>query len=214
MARHAACHSPSIMKAPEDAARERSSARAAEPSQLEPAPRVLLIVDMMNPLRFDGAADLARPALRAATAIAALKRRCAAAGVPTVYVNDHVGRWQSDFAAVVAHCHALGGESAQLAQRLAPGPDDLTLLKPRHSAFYGTPLALLLDQMAARELVLTGVATDLCVMFTAMDAYERGFRLAIPADCTAAESASRKRTALAWMERALQARIAAPAAVR
>lgn len=198
---------PPVMKAPEEAARARTSARAAEHAQLEPAPRVLLVVDMLNPLQFDGAAALARPAVRAAGVIAALKRHLAADGVPAVYVNDNWGRWHADFAAIVAQCRACGGSAATLARRLAPGPHDLTLLKPRHSAFYGTPLALLLQQMGTRELVLTGVATDLCLMFTAMDAFERGFQLWIPSDCTAAESSARKRAALDWMGRALQARI-------
>lgn len=182
----------------------------AEPGvegELPRAPRVLLIVDMLNPLRFDGADALARPAVRAATAIALLKRRLHQQGVPALYANDNVGLWRADFDAVVARCRSCRGEAAALARRLAPLPHDLTLLKPRHSAFHATPLALLLEKMGTREVVLTGVATDLCLMFTAMDAYERGYRLWVPADCTAAESPLRKRAALQWMARALQADI-------
>lgn len=192
---------------PAAAARERASRRAGADSRLDPAPRVLLIVDMLNPLQFEGADALARPAVRAATAIAALKRRLAAEGVPAVYVNDNVSAWRSDFEAVVEHCRSCRGSAAALARRLAPAQTDLTLLKPRHSAFYGTPLALLLDRMGTRELVLTGVAADLCLMFTAMDAFERGYRMWIPSDCTAAETSPRKRAALEWMARALNARI-------
>lgn len=176
--------------------------------ELPRANRVLLIVDMLNPLHFDGADALARPAVRAATAIALLKRQLHQEDVPALYANDNLGLWRADFDAVVARCRNCRGEAAALARRLAPLPHDLTLLKPRHSAFYATPLALLLEKMGTRELVLTGVATDLCLMFTAMDAYERGYRLWVPSDCTAAESPLRKRAALQWMARALNADIA------
>lgn len=183
----------------------------AEPGaegELPRAHRVLLIVDMLNPLHFDGADALARPAVRAATAIALLKRQLHQEDVPALYANDNLGLWRADFDAVVARCRNCRGDAAALARRLAPLPHDLTLLKPRHSAFYATPLALLLEKMGTRELVLTGVATDLCLMFTAMDAYERGYRLWVPSDCTAAESPLRKRAALQWMARALNADIA------
>lgn len=185
-----------------------AAAEAAASAGLPCAPRVLLIVDMLNPLRFDGAAALAKPALRAATVIAQLKRRLAQQGVPALYANDQSGPWRADFDAVVARCRASGGTAAAMARRLAPGPQDLTLLKPRHSAFYATPLSLLLEQMGTRELVLTGVSADLCLMFTAMDAYERGYRLWIPADCTATESPQRTDTALQWMVRSLGVDIA------
>jgi nicotinamidase-related amidase len=184
-----------------------SVAHPGAEGELPRAERALLIVDMLNPLHFDGADALARPAVRAATAIALLKRRLHQQGVPAQYVNDNLGLWRADFEAVVTRCRHCRGEAAALARRLAPLPHDLTLLKPRHSAFHATPLALLLEKMGTRELVLTGVATDLCLMFSAMDAYERGYRLWVPADCTAAESPLRKRAALQWMARALQADI-------
>lgn len=174
---------------------------------LPPARTVLLLVDFINPLRFEGADDLAEPALQAAAATAALKDDAARRGVPAIYVNDNFGMWKSDFRELLKHCRRLGGGAATLARRLAPGPDDYTVLKPRHSAFHATPLALLLAAMGARRLVVTGLATDLCIQFTAMDAFLRGFRLWVPEDCTAAESPARKRAALSWMGRALRCHV-------
>jgi nicotinamidase-related amidase len=175
------------------------------------ARRVLLVVDFINPLDFDGAQDLAAQAVVAATATAALKQQLSAQGVPVVYVNDNFGRWRSDFRGLVAHCRRMRGPAGALVRRLAPAPGDLTVLKPRHSAFHQTPLDLLLTQMGVRELVITGVATDLCVQFSAMDAFVRGYRLWVPQDCTAAESAARKQAALDWMARALRCRTTAAA---
>lgn len=168
---------------------------------------VLLLIDVINPLRFDGAKALAAPALEAAEAIAALKRRLRAQGVPAVYVNDNFGRWTSDFRELVGYCRGLGGAAGRLARRLAPARGDLTVLKPRHSAFHATPLALLLGAVGAKRVVMTGLATDLCVQISATEAFQCGFELWVPADCTAAESPERKQAALDWMARALKCHI-------
>lgn len=175
-------------------------------AQVPRAETVLLLIDLINPLRFDGAENLAAPAVEAAVATAALKRELRGRGVPAVYVNDNFGDWTSDFRGLVAHCGRLKGAAASLVRQLAPEPGDLTVLKPRHSAFHATPLALLLGAIGARRLVLTGLATDLCVQISAMDAFQSGFELWVPADCTAAESPERKLAALAWMARALKCR--------
>lgn len=79
------------------------------------------------------------------------------------------------------------------------------MLKPRHSAFYGTPLDFLLDEIGARRLVLAGLTADSCVMFTAHDAYLRDYALWIPRDCVAAPQARHARAALEHMARVLKA---------
>jgi nicotinamidase-related amidase len=86
------------------------------------------------------------------------------------------------------------------------------LLKPRHSAFLGTPLELLLSQMQVRRLIIVGLAADICIQLTAMDAHLRGYRMWIPADCTAAESPAAKQAALDYMQRILRADIRPSAA--
>ena len=163
----------------------------------------LLLVDFINPLEFPAARRLARPALAAARATAALKARLREAGVQAVYANDNYGGWQSNFQSVFARCEAAGGVPAEMARLLAPGPDDITVLKPRHSAFFATPLQLLLEQLKAERLVLAGLATDLCVLFSALDAHVRGYQLWVPRDCVAAESPRRQRDALRYMETVL-----------
>jgi nicotinamidase-related amidase len=64
----------------------------------------LLLIDVINDLEFDGGEALRTQALPVAAHIAALKRRAKQAGIPAVYVNDNFGRWQSDFAKLLAHC--------------------------------------------------------------------------------------------------------------
>jgi nicotinamidase-related amidase len=192
-------------------ARPRSRIGAA-PDALTRSATVLLLVDFINPLQFDGAEDIAAAALAAAKMTLRLKRRLAARGVPAIYANDNYGLWRSDFREVLARCRALGGAAGEMARLLAPGPRDLTILKPRHSAFYATPLELLLGQIRAKRLVLAGLAADICVQVTASDAFLRGYNVWAPADCTAAESAPRRDAALDWMRRTLDCDTRAAAA--
>jgi nicotinamidase-related amidase len=166
---------------------------------------VLLLVDFINPLAFPGAGKLAPQALAAARATQRLKERLARDGVPTIYANDNYGVWRSDFRDILDHCAAQPGATGGMAQCLAPQADDLVLLKPRHSAFFATPLDLVLSQMHAHTLVLAGLSADICVQITAMDATLRGYKLWVPSDCTAAESEPQKKAALAYMSRVLKA---------
>lgn len=160
---------------------------------------VLLIVDMVNPMRFPGASRLVEASLPAAQACARLKKRLVRQGCTVVYANDNYGRWRSDFSQLLQSCQALAGARGEIAQLLAPEEDDLILLKPLHSAFHCTPLEPLLKQMHTHELVVVGVATDMCVQLTAMDAYMRGFKVWVPSNCTAAQSEARKQMALRQM---------------
>ena len=163
----------------------------------------LLLIDFMNPLEFDGGARLAPAAVRAAARTAALKRRLARA--PVIYCNDNFGHWGSDFEALIEYCRARGGAPARMAELLAPAPRDRSILKPRHSAFFGTPLEFLLDELGVRRLVLTGLVADNCIMFTAHDAYLRKYALRVPSDCVASERGGYCRDALQYMARVMKA---------
>jgi nicotinamidase-related amidase len=165
----------------------------------------LLLIDFMNPLDFDGAKSLAPYALKAASHASLLAKRTRERGEPVIYANDNFGRWESDFKAVVADCERRGGTSAAMAKLLAPAPGDRSILKPRHSAFFGTPLDFLLDELQVSRLVLCGIAADSCVMFTAHDAYLRQYALWIPGDCVASEKDAWRRDALAYMARVMKA---------
>lgn len=173
--------------------------------ELAPSKTVLLLVDFINPLRFDGAEAIAPFAVEAARQTARLRRRLSAEGVRSIYANDNYGEWTSDFKALVKHCKALRGPAGQMTRAMLPKADDFALLKPRHSAFYATPLDILLGQLKCKRLIVTGVAADSCVLFSAMDAYLRGYAVSVPEDCVAAESADARDKALEQMARVLKA---------
>jgi nicotinamidase-related amidase len=177
-------------------------------ARLPPSERVLLLVDFINPFNFPGAERLAPAAVEAARATAGLKERLAAEGVTTIYANDNYGVWQSDFHTLVSACLGMNGPPGEIARLLYPQAGDLTILKPRHSAFFASPLELLLTEMESSELIICGLATDICVQLTAMDAFLREYRIWVPSDCNAAESTHAKHMALAYMASVLKCEIA------
>jgi len=176
-----------------------------QPAKVPRSPRVLVLIDYINPLNFPGAEKLARPALAAARAVVRLRERLDGEKVAVVYANDNYGAWQSDFRALVEQCSARDDISGEIARLVAPRPRDITLLKPRHSAFFCSALDLLLKEMGCKELILAGLATDMCVQMTAADAFLRGYEgVWVPSDCTAAETTKAKAASLAYMRDVLK----------
>ena len=171
------------------------------------APTVLLLIDVINDLEFPEGRAVFPQALKMARAIKKLKKRAKAAGIPCVYVNDNFGIWQSDFRSVVTHCLKDGVCGAPLAKMLAPEDDDYFVLKPKHSGFYSTTLDILLEYLGARALIIVGLAGNICVLFTANDAYMRDFRLLVPRDCCASNSVADNKHALEQMKKVLRADI-------
>ncbi len=167
----------------------------------------LLLVDVINAMDFPEGKLLARYAKPAAKKIVALKARAKAAGVPVIYANDNYGQWRSDFRATVQNALAPGNPGRDIALMLAPEDDDYFVLKPKHSAFYGTTLELLLSYLGCRRLVIAGFAGDICIQFTARDAFLRDFELVIARDCVASETAKANREALAQMKDQLKASV-------
>jgi nicotinamidase-related amidase len=157
----------------------------------------LLLVDWINDFDFPEGDDLLEAALPAARRTAALRERATAASLPIIYVNDNFGCWRSDFERVVERCRESPG--AEIADILAPRDDDYFVLKPKHSAFLHTPLELLLDHLGIGRIILTGLAGDICVLFTAHDAHMRDFLVTVPKDCVASNTREANETALAHL---------------
>ena len=143
----------------------------------------LLLIDVINDLMFRGAEHLIRQAEPMAVRLAALKRRAARAAVPVIYVNDNFGQWRSDFRQTVSHCTRPASPGRIVSARLRPTARDYFVLKPRHSGFHQTTLGTLLRDLRTRRVIVSGIAGNICVLFTANDAYMRGLRILAPADC-------------------------------
>ena len=166
----------------------------------------LLLIDVINDFDFPDGEELLRLALPAGKNIAALKRRARDAGIPAIYVNDNFGRWQSDLKKIVAHCRDES-RGKPFVELLLPEDDDYFVLKPKNSGFYSTTLDLLLTHLGAKNLILTGIQGNNCVLFTANDAYMRDYKIFVPSDCTVSNTAEENRHALKQMQTVLKADI-------
>lgn len=174
----------------------------------------LLLIDVINDLEFEGGEDLLVHALPMAYQIHALKQMAKDVGMPIIYANDNFGQWRSDFRRLVQSCCEQPVRGQAIARLLKPDEDDYFILKPKHSAFFQTNLDLLLTDLGITALILAGMAGDICVLFSANDAYMRGLTIIVPADCVASESQAYNTQALDLMVRVLKADITPFAAVQ
>ena len=167
----------------------------------------MLLIDVINDMDFEGSDSLVRLAEPMARRLRALKQRARDAGIPTIYINDNFGKWRSDFRTLVEHCVHDDVPGREVARMLQPDEQDYFVLKPKQSAFYGTTLDMLLRSLGTKTVILTGIAGDNCVLFSANDAYMRDLELFIPCDCVASESTEENDTALRLMQKVVKADI-------
>ncbi len=173
----------------------------------------LVLIDLVNAFDYSGGEALRDATLQVVPAIATLAQRARAAEVPVIYANDNFGKWRSDFRKLVDTLSAPDHPAQAVVRPLVPHPDDYFILKPRHSAFYGTPLELFLHDLEVERVVLTGIATDSCVLMTACDAHVRQFRVQVPRDCVASADPANTEQALEVMRRVTKADVRASAHV-
>jgi nicotinamidase-related amidase len=171
-----------------------------------PKPKsALLIIDMINLLDFPEADGLLRFAKPVAKNILQLKEKFYKKKLPVIYVNDNFDEWLSDWKTVYAKCSAPGAKGSELAILLKPDDHkDYFILKPRHSGFESTPLEILLKKLRVKRLVVTGIAGDICVLFTAHDAHTREFEVVVPDNCLASNTKKQNQTALKQLTKALK----------
>src|SRR5688500_6026011 len=171
----------------------------------ENSPVALVLVDVINDLEFDGGEKLLQRALPMAERLAELAARARDAGIAVIYVNDNFGKWRSEFRATLEHCLNDGVNGTPIAELLRPEESDYFVLKPKHSGFFSTTLDLLLEYLHSKTVIITGLTTDRCVLFTAADAHMRDLHVFVPEDCCAAESPEAHEDALDLARRSADA---------
>jgi nicotinamidase-related amidase len=175
----------------------------------ENSPVALVMVDVINDLEFDGGDAILKNALPMAKRLASLARRARDAGIAVIYVNDNFGKWRSDFRALLDHCRNDNVRGRELAEILSPERSDYFVLKPKHSGFFSTTLDTLIEYLHVRTMIITGLTTDRCVLFTASDAHMRDLHIVVPEDCCAADSEEHHRDAMHMIQRVLGADVTA-----
>jgi nicotinamidase-related amidase len=163
------------------------------------------MIDVITDFEFEDGDKLLKQTQPMAIRLAKLRKKAKRAGAAVIYVNDNFGKWQEDFKTIVAQFTQPGSKGREVVDLLKPEPDDYYVLKPHRSAFYSTSLMLLLENLNCRKLIITGVTTDICILFSANDAYMRGFELHVPSDCVAAVKDEYSRQGLSFIKRVLKA---------
>jgi nicotinamidase-related amidase len=161
-------------------------------------PVALLVIDVLTTFQFPDGDAILEGALGIRDALVELKGRARKAGIPVLYVNDNFGDWRSEKEVLMGRC--LEAKGSQFVRPLLPESEDYFVLKPMHSAFYMTPLEVLLLHLQVETLILTGLTSNSCVTVTAHDANMRGYEIYIPPDCSSARTAEEHRQALAQLE--------------
>ncbi|PBB07077.1 MULTISPECIES: cysteine hydrolase family protein [Salimicrobium] len=165
----------------------------------------LLLIDFINSMDFDGGENLLQNTKEIVPDVKALKQEAKDNDVPVIYVNDNFGLWQDHVEDLIKDVKK--GIGRPVIEELEPARDEYFILKPKHSGFYGTQLDILLRQLGIEQLIISGIAGDICTLFTANDAYMRGYHLWVPENVSASEYKEDNDNALRIIKRSLQADI-------
>jgi nicotinamidase-related amidase len=169
------------------------------------ASAALLIIDVINPLDFEGATPLCHAAERVVEPIRKLRDAADGAGLPVVYINDHHGAWHAESTELIDKIAEADLPGSAIARRLKPRSHDYFVIKPQLSGFYATTLAALLPRLGVNRVAITGIAADICILFTAADAHMREYDLWVPCDTVAGEDDQHTTWALEIMRKSLGA---------
>src|SRR5699024_7259927 len=164
----------------------------------------VLFIDLINDFHFDRGERLITHTKDILPHIKRLKQFAKNHSLPIIYINDHFGLWQAGPRELVDYC--TNDRSQTIINHITPGESDYFLIKPHHSAFYQTPLESLLNDLGITQLILAGVAGDICVLFTAQDAYTFGYHLFIPENCIASNERRGNDYALYLMRSVMKAK--------
>lgn len=160
----------------------------------------ILVIDMQNDFLVDGAPIQCPGGLSIIPSINRLLELARNKKVPVIYTQEAHRAEKVDFGLELQgdepeHC-LEGSKGIQIIDSLIMQPGDFIIVKRRYSGFFATDLDILLKGLCIDLLILTGVATDVCVRATAQDAQQLNYRIVIPKECVAGTSEDRQEAAL------------------
>lgn len=165
---------------------------------------VLLVTDMLNDFVNKGA-PLEVPKARAI--IHNIKKAIKNARkkhIPIIYCCDAHKNTDPEFKLWPIHA-VKGTRGAQVIKQLRPRGEDYIITKTRYSCFYKTSLDKLLKKLGKTHIILTGVVTNICILYTTSEAYMRGYKVTILKNCVAALTQKEHQFALQQMKQVFHA---------
>jgi nicotinamidase-related amidase len=148
----------------------------------------LLIIDMLNDF-FRQHARLAEQRPHLVASVNTLAEAFRHHGQPVIWVRQEFAPDLHD-AFLEMRKHNLpvtiaGTDGCELLPELDRRPTDMTIVKKRYSAFFGTELEATLQRGRPDMLVVAGINTHACVRTTVIDAYQRDYEVVVAAECVA-----------------------------
>jgi nicotinamidase-related amidase len=174
----------------------------------------VLFIDVINHFEFPDGKQILRSAITIAPRLTRLKQRARSSDIPVIYVNDNFGQWHSNAAKLLAYCLRNECAGKRFVEQVQPTDEDYCILKPMHSAFYQTPLDVLLRHLGVSSLIVAGLTTNSCILCTAHDANMRDFKITVVADCCAARTKRDHEEAIANIKAIADARVMGLASLR
>ena len=164
-----------------------------------------VVIDMLNPYDHEDGEALAEQVADRIEPMQRLIRATLDSEAPLVYVNDNYDDFTATSDDIVRK--ALEGRHPELIEPIVPPDEALFIEKVRHSAFYESSLNHLLHINDVERLVLAGQVTEQCILYSALDAYIRGFEMVVPPDAVAHIDGELAAAALKMMEKNMHAEL-------
>lgn len=168
----------------------------------------LLVLDMLNDFVLKGAPLEVPDTRKIAPVVKKEIDKAHAAGNPVIYICDAHAPDDREFSKFGWPAHAVRGtDGARVFEELRPSREDIIITKATYTGFFGTDLEETLRRLGVDSLRLTGTVTHICVMFTAMEAVLRDYRVTVVEDGVAGISREDHEAALRIMKNVLGAEI-------
>ncbi|WP_035726277.1 isochorismatase family cysteine hydrolase [Gracilibacillus boraciitolerans] len=164
----------------------------------------VLVIDMINNFNFYEGDLLLHNTKEILSNVVKLKKYAKEHQFPIIYINDHYDTWDTNYKQIAQTCSSEKNEEV-IAQGI-PEKEDYFIMKPQMSGFFRTPLRSLLEHLEIEHLILTGIAGNICVLFTANDAHMRGYTIHVPPEnCIASNTDRHNKEALKLMSEVFKA---------
>jgi nicotinamidase/pyrazinamidase len=166
---------------------------------MKPEKTALIVIDMLNDFVRDEGSLVALIAKNLIPNQMRLLEAFRKAGSLVILLTDNHRPDDDEFDKWPPHA-VMGTWGSKIIDELAPIEGEMVIPKRRYSGFYGSDLDLTLRERGIGTIVLVGVLTDICVMYTSADASARSYKVFVVTDATGSTEPKSHQFALAHMK--------------
>ena len=168
--------------------------------------KTLLVIDMLNDFINEKGSLYIGKAPKLISNISERIKEHRDNGNPIIYIMDKHLENDEEFNMFPSHCIA-GEWGSEVVPELAPKKGDYLIGKRRYSAFFGTDLDRTLRELDIKEIELTGVCTNICLLYTAADARMLNYDVVLHKECASSFDMEAHNFALKEMDKTLGVKV-------